>query len=85
MIEFTREQLYKINGELGNFVAVQGKVVLGYLMVESTDFAVRSPLIAYIFNRLKEITFDNVPLSSCKLFVDEPVCIGYAQYITRAI
>jgi len=29
-IEFTREQLHKINSELGIFVAVQDKTVLGY-------------------------------------------------------
>jgi len=75
MIEFTREQLYKINSELGIFVAVQGKEVIGYLMAESTDFAVGSPLIAHMFSRLMEFTFDNVPLSSCKLFVYGPVCI----------
>jgi len=57
MIEFTREQLYKINGELGIFVAVQGKEVIGYLMAESTDFAVGSPLIAHMFSRLKKFTF----------------------------
>lgn len=75
MIEFTKEQLYKINGELGIFVAVQGKEVIGYLMAESVDFAVGSPLIAHMFSRLKEFTIDNVPLSSCKLFVYGPVCI----------
>jgi hypothetical protein len=75
MIEFTREQLYKINGELGIFVAVLGKEVIGYLMAESVDFAVGSPLIAHMLNRLKEFAFDAVPLSSCKLFVYGPVCI----------
>ena len=76
MIEFTREQLYMINGELGIFVAVQGKEVIGYLLAESIVFAVGSPLIAHMFSRLKEFTFDNVPLSSRKLFVYGPVCIN---------
>ena len=75
MIEFTREQLHTINGELGIFVAIHDKEVIGYLMAESIDFAVGWPLIAHMFNRLKEFTFDNVPLSSCKLFVYGPVCI----------
>jgi hypothetical protein len=75
MIEFTREQLYKINGELGIFIAVQGKEVIGYLMAESVDFAVGAPLVAHMFSRLKEFTFDDVPLASCKLFVYGPVCI----------
>jgi len=75
MIEFTREQLYKINSELGIFVAIHDKKVIGYLMAESVDFAVGSPLIAHMFNRLTEFTFDDVPLSSCKLFIYGPVCI----------
>jgi hypothetical protein len=75
MIKFTREQLYKINSELGIFVAVQGKEVIGYLMAESVDFALGSPLIAHMLNRLKEFTLDNIPFSSCKLFVYGPVCI----------
>jgi hypothetical protein len=61
MIEFTREQLYKINVAFGIFVAVQGKEVIGYLMAESADFAVESPLLAHMFNRLKEFLFDDVP------------------------
>ncbi len=75
IIEFTREQLHKINSDLGIFVAVQDEAVIGYLMAESVDFAVGSPLIAHMFNRLKEFTFDGVPLASCKLFVYGPVCI----------
>jgi predicted N-acetyltransferase YhbS len=75
IIEFNREQLYKINGELGIFVAVQDKEVIGYLMAESVDFAVGSPLIAHMFSRLKGFVFDDVPLSSCKWFLYGPVCI----------
>jgi len=75
VIEYTREQLYDINSDLGIFVAVQDKTVIGYLMAESVDFAVGSPLIAHMLNRLKEFTFDSVTLASCKLFVYGPVCI----------
>ncbi len=75
IIEFKREQLHKINSDLGIFVAVQHEAVIGYLMAESVDFAVGSPLIAHMFYRLKEFTFDRVPLASCKLFVYGPVCI----------
>ena len=74
-IEFTREQIHKVNSELGIFVALQGEKVIGYVMAESIEFAVGSPLIAHLLNRLKEIVFDNVPLSSRKLFVYGPVCI----------
>ena len=75
MIEFTREQLYKINGELGIYAAIKGNEVIGYLMALSVGFAIGSPLIAHMFTRLKEFTFDKVPLSFCKLFVYGPVCI----------
>ena len=42
-MEFTREQLHKVNSELGIFVAVQDKLVIGYLMAETVEFAVGSP------------------------------------------
>jgi predicted N-acetyltransferase YhbS len=74
-IEFTREQLHKVNSELGIFVAVQGKAVIGYLIVESVEFAVGSPLIAHMLKRLKDVLFDGVSLSSRCLFVYGPVCI----------
>jgi hypothetical protein len=74
-IEFTREQLHKINSELGIFVAVQDEAVVGYLMAESVEFAVGSPLISHMLKRLKDVVFDNIPLSSSFLFVYGPVCI----------
>jgi hypothetical protein len=73
-IEFTREQLHKINSELGIFVAVQGKAVIGYLMAETAEFAVASPLISNMLKRIKDVVFDDVPLSCC-FFVYGPVCI----------
>lgn len=74
-IEFTREQLHNINSELGIFIAVQEKAVIGYLMAETVEFAVGSPLIAHLLKRLKDVVFDGVPLSSSCLFVYGPVCI----------
>jgi hypothetical protein len=76
----SREQLHEINSELGIFVALQGETVIGYLMAESLEFAGGSPLIAHLLNRLKEISFNYVPLTSRKLFVYGPVCIdrGYS-------
>jgi hypothetical protein len=74
-IEFTREQIRKINGELGIFVAVQDKRVIGYLMAETLEFAVQSPLIAHMLKRLKDVFFDDHPISSYSLFVYGPVCI----------
>jgi hypothetical protein len=74
-IELTREQLHKINSELGIFVALQDKKVIGYLMAESLEFAVGYPLIAHLFSRLTEFKYDGVILSSRKLFVYGPVCI----------
>jgi hypothetical protein len=74
-IELTREQLHKINSELGIFVALQNKEVIGYLMAESIEFAVGSPLIAHLLKRLKDSLFEDIPLSSCSLFIYGPVCI----------
>jgi len=73
-MEFTREQLHKVNSELGISVAVQGKVVIGYLMAETAEFAVGSPLISTMLKRLKDNVFDGVTLSCC-FFVYGPVCI----------
>jgi len=42
-IEITREQLHNINSELGVFVALHNKAVIGYLMTETVEFAVGSP------------------------------------------
>ena len=74
-IEFTREQLHRMNSELGIFVALQDKEVIGYLMAESIEFANESPLIAHLLKRLKDFVYEDVPLSSRCLFVYGPVCI----------
>ena len=74
-IEFTREQLHSINSELGIFVALQDKEVIGYLMAESIEFAIGSPLIAYLLKRLREFVHEGAALSACCLFVYGPVCI----------
>jgi hypothetical protein len=73
-MEFTREQLHKINNELGIFVAVQDKPVIGYLMAQTAEFAIGSPLIAQMLKRLKNIVIDDITLSCC-YFVYGPVCI----------
>jgi predicted N-acetyltransferase YhbS len=73
-IEFTREQLHKINSELGIFIAAEDKAVVGYLMAETAEFAVGSPLISHMLKRLKDVVFDGVAVSCC-FFVYGPVCI----------
>ena len=73
-IDFTREQLHKISSELGIFVAVQGKAVVGYLMAGTAEFAVGSPLLSNMLKRLKDVVFDGVALSCC-FFVYGPVCV----------
>jgi hypothetical protein len=74
-IEFTREQIRTVNDDLGIFVAVQDKTVMGYLMAESVEFAVQSPLIAFMLKRLKDVCFEARPISSFSLFIYGPVCI----------
>ncbi|MEJ2696727.1 MAG: GNAT family N-acetyltransferase [Candidatus Sulfobium sp.] len=74
-IEFTEEELQKINSDPGIFVALRDGEVIGYLMAETAEFAVRSPLIAHMLNSLGDVVFEDVPLSSYRLFVYGPVCI----------
>jgi hypothetical protein len=74
-IEYTREQLHKINSDLGIFIAAQDKAIIGYLMAESVEFAVGSPLISNMLKRLKDVVIDDIPLTSSFLFVYGPVCI----------
>ena len=73
-VEFSREQLHRVNSELGIFIAVQDKTVIGYLMAETAEFAIGSPLISNMLKRLKDVVFDDVTLSCC-FFVYGPVCI----------
>jgi hypothetical protein len=74
LMELTREQLHKINSELGVFVAVHDKSVVGYLMAETAEFAVGAPLIAHMLKRLKNVVIDDINLSCC-FFVYGPVCV----------
>jgi len=74
-IEYTREQLQSINSELGIYISCNGEEVIGYLMAQSNEFAVSSPLIASLRSSVKDISFDGAPLSSRKSFFYGPVCI----------
>lgn len=78
-MEFTREQLHKVDSELGIFVAVQDEAVVGYVMAESVEFAVGSPLISNMLKRLRDAEFEGVPIASSALFVYGPVCIDRHQ------
>lgn len=73
-MELTREQLHKINSDLGIFIAVHEKAIVGYMMAVSVEFAVGSPLMTHMLKRLKDKNFEGLPvLSSC--FIYGPVCI----------
>lgn len=74
-IPLSREYLYRINNEHGIFAACQGREIVGYLMAQSVEIAMESPLIVHMLNRLKECRLDGIPVSSRKLFVYGPVCI----------
>jgi hypothetical protein len=74
-IPLSKEQIYRISSEHGIFVAHQGTDVIGYMMEQSVEIAIGSPLIAYMISRLKEYIYEGFPLASCKLFVHGPVCI----------
>jgi hypothetical protein len=74
-IPLSREQLHSKNRVHGIYVACQGKEIIGYLMAQSVEIAIGSPLIAYMLSRLKEFIYEGAPLLSSKLFVYGPVCI----------
>jgi len=78
-LEFTREQLRRVNTEIGIFVALRDKTVIGYLMAESVEFAAGSPLMAHMLKRLTDGFFNGIALSSCCLFVYGPVCVDRQQ------
>ncbi len=74
-VELTWNQLQTINTDLGIFVSIHDKTVIGYLMAETVEFAMGSPLMALMLQRIKGTTVEGFPLSTSRLFVYGPVCI----------
>ncbi len=83
-IPISKDQLHRICSEHGIFVALQGSEVIGYVMAQSVELAIVSPLIAHMFGRLKNVVFEGSQLSSCTLFNYGPVCIE-KQYRGKGI
>jgi predicted N-acetyltransferase YhbS len=83
-IPISKKQLDRISSAHGIFVAIHGTEVIGYVMAQSLELAVGSPLIAHMISRVKEIVFEGFSLSSCKLLNYGPVCIE-KQYRGKGI
>ena len=74
-IEYSYEQLERLDNELGIFVAIEGNGLLGYLIAQTMDSAIHSPLIRTMTNRFPNVTFRSRSLSEYSIFMYGPVCI----------
>ena len=74
-IEYTRDQLEYINSELGIFVAIENAHLAGYIIAQTMDFALQSPLITTMVRRFPAVIYRSRPLSGFKTFIYGPVCI----------
>ncbi len=74
-IEYSLEQLERLNRELGIFVARDNDRLAGYLIAQPMDFALQSPLISSMVRRFPDVHYKKRPLSELKIFIYGPVCI----------
>lgn len=74
-VEFSEDQLFEINQELGISVALENGYVIGYLMAETMEYARQFPLLAYMMGKVEKLTFEGSPLKGKRIFVYGPVCI----------
>ncbi len=74
-IEYSRDQLERLNDELGIFVALEDDRLSGYLVVQTMEFARRSSLIAAMVRRFPDVLYRSRPLSEYRTFLYGPVCI----------
>ncbi len=74
-IEYSADQLEHLNQELGIFVAQENDHFAGYLIAQTMDFALRSPLIATMVMKFPDVQYNGRPLSRYKTFIYGPVCI----------
>jgi hypothetical protein len=75
-IEYSADQLTRLNHELGIFVAQDNDHLAGYLIAQTMDFALHSALIATMVKRFPDVQYSGRPLSSFKTFIYGPVCIA---------
>lgn len=74
-IEYSADQLAKLNQDLGIVIAQEDDYLAGYLIAQTLDFALKSPLIATMGKRFPDIDYRTRPLSGFRTFIYGPVCI----------
>ncbi len=74
-IEYSHEQLERLNNELGIFIAVENSKLLGFLVAQTMDSASHSPIIRTMTSRFPSVVFRSRPLSEYNIYMYGPVCI----------
>ena len=74
-IEYSAAQLAQLNQDLGIVIAQEDDYLAGYLIAQTMDFALKSPLIATMVKRFPDIHYRTRPLSGFRTFIYRPVCI----------
>lgn len=75
-IEYSSDQLESLNNQLvGIFVAINNDHLAGYVIAQTMDFAIQSPLISTMVKRFPDVIYQSRPLSGFKTFIYGPVCI----------
>lgn len=74
-IEYPHDQLDSLNNQLGIFIALDNDRLSGYLIAQSINFALQSPLINTMVKRFPDVPYRSRPLSEFKTFIYGPVCI----------
>jgi hypothetical protein len=74
-IEYSPEQLARLNDDLGIFVAVDNDHLVGYLIAQTMDYALQYPLTTTMVNRFPNVLYRSRPLSGFKALIYGPVCI----------
>ena len=74
-IEYSHDQLENLNNQLGIFVAIDNDHFAGYLIAQTMDFALQSPLINTMVKRFPDVQYRSRPLSEFRTFIYGPVCI----------
>ena len=77
-IDMDDSQLAAINEDLAVIVAVQEKLVVGYVCGTTQEYSVQFPLLKHMMSLYQETLFQGQPLSNYHSFLYGPVCIATA-------
>ena len=73
---FTKEELYElITKEEGLFVALKDEKIVAYVMSASWDFWSRWEMFAFMIEDLKNLTYNEVSLTTKNSYQYGPICI----------